>query len=191
LLKLPLVFRLDNEEVRPSSLSHRIAASPEHVASSLQAQAWAQLILSEVVASSTRSDAAQIQRDLRSRLHPHVVHVLEYIAQHYAEPLHADDFAQIAHLSSKHFARLFKSAIGNTPSDYLRSFRLQRAREALSQSEKSIAQVAHECGFEDAAYFSRAFKQKFVLSPQEFRNQLKLQTSSSDFSRSMRPESKR
>jgi AraC-like DNA-binding protein len=180
LLGLPLCFRHDKPQLHAWFDLLINSSRDESVSGSLGAQAWAQLIWSDVVSaqlrdSDTRSPE-QLQKDVRSHLHPHLVRVLEHIAQHFAEPMNVDDLARVAHLSPKHLARLFKSSIGSAPSDYLRSFRLERARENLSRGEKSIAQVAHECGFEDAAYFSRAFKTHFSLSPLEYRGQLRQQT---------------
>jgi AraC-like DNA-binding protein len=57
--------------------------------------------------------------------------------------------------------------------EYLRDYRLRQARTRLSGSDESIAQIAARCGFEDAAYFSRAFKAQFGSSPVEFRRYLR------------------
>lgn len=62
------------------------------------------------------------------------------------------------------------SGMGTTPSGYILERRLARAAERLvAAPEASITEVAFELGFNDSAYFARAFRQRFGVSPREWR----------------------
>jgi AraC-like DNA-binding protein len=60
--------------------------------------------------------------------------------------------------------------MGTTPSAYILERRLARAAERLGAAhEASITEIAFELGFNDSAYFARAFRQRFGVSPREWR----------------------
>ena len=62
------------------------------------------------------------------------------------------------------------AGMGTTPSTYILERRLARAAERLSAAaEVSITDVAFDLGFNDSAYFARAFRQRFGVSPREWR----------------------
>lgn len=74
--------------------------------------------------------------------------------------------AESVHLSSSQLTRKLKALTGNTPADFIRNIRLQKALEGL-QSGMSIADVAWEVGFEDPSYFAKVFKKRFGVPPSE------------------------
>ncbi|OOY28094.1 AraC family transcriptional regulator [Thioclava sp. L04-15] len=85
--------------------------------------------------------------------------------------LNAKTVAQMEGISERYMQRLFKRN-GETFSQYLRERRLQRARALLSspgEPDFSVANVAYDCGFGDAANFNRLFKQRFGQPPGAFR----------------------
>ena len=98
-----------------------------------------------------------------------LVRVLVYIGRHIAEPLTLAGLARIAHLSPAHFSTTFRRATGLSPFQYLRRYRLQRAKELLAESNLPVAQVASAVGLPDAAYFSRVFRRAEGLSPRRYR----------------------
>ena len=62
-----------------------------------------------------------------------------------------------------------RSVIGIAPLEYLRNMRFAKAAEMLSSGDYSISQIAYATGFNDSHYFSKAFKQKFGMTPSEYR----------------------
>ena len=82
---------------------------------------------------------------------------LAYMTGHYAEPVTLDQLAQVAHLSRAHFSVAFRRATGFTPFEYLRRFRMQRARELLLAGA-TVAEAAAGAGFADPSYFGRVFR---------------------------------
>mgnify|MGYP001466133302 CR=1 FL=1 len=75
-------------------------------------------------------------------------------------------FPELA-MSERQFHRKMKALLAQTFSDYLRSFRLQKGAEMLLKGE-AVTQVAMDCGFSTANYFSRCFKAQYSLSPKQY-----------------------
>ena len=80
--------------------------------------------------------------------------------------------AQLAgkiHLSESQLFRKLKALTGTSTALFIRQIRLQRARQLLLSSDKTVAEIAYEVGFSDPAYFSRTFSQEFGTSPNAMR----------------------
>ncbi|MBK9488320.1 MAG: helix-turn-helix transcriptional regulator [Haliscomenobacter sp.] len=73
------------------------------------------------------------------------------------------------YLSEPHLRRKLKALTGMPPQDYLLHFRLYKARLSLLQTEDSVTSIAFDCGFNDPAYFSRAFSKVYGASPLKYR----------------------
>ena len=76
--------------------------------------------------------------------------------------------ATAAALSVFHFARMFKTATGITPKQYLMRCKLERARELLLTQDRTISQVALELGFCDQSHLSTHFKRLYGTTPKQF-----------------------
>ena len=95
--------------------------------------------------------------------------MLQYIQAHYGEEITLVQIAQSAHICESECLRCFRSVIGCTPIQYVRQIRLQRAAELLLCTERKIADIGQECGFQDMSYFSKAFRELNGCTPGEFR----------------------
>jgi len=76
--------------------------------------------------------------------------------------------AQLArkmHLSESQIYRKLKAITGKSTAVFIRSVRLQKAKELILTSDKTISEIAYEVGFNDPSWFSRAFKEEFGYSP--------------------------
>jgi AraC-like DNA-binding protein len=82
-------------------------------------------------------------------------------------PLEA--FAQMCHRSLSSFKREFRKQYGTSPGRWLLERRLERSASLLQTTAMSVTEIMFECGFEDLSHFSRAFKEKFGLSPSVYR----------------------
>lgn len=72
-------------------------------------------------------------------------------------------------LSAVQFTRRFKAVYGMTPSDYVTSLRLSRARTLLAETKMTLEQIAQKCGYENGLYLSRIFSRKMNISPSQYR----------------------
>ena len=90
------------------------------------------------------------------------------------ERCHADseikvkDIAECLAMSERQLYRKVKLLLGLTPSEYLKLFRLRKAKVLLSRG-KGVNSVAYEVGFSSHAYFSRCFKSHFGKLPSEYK----------------------
>jgi len=96
--------------------------------------------------------------------------VLDYIEDNLSEPLTLQELSDIANFSRFHFHRIFSTFMGETLSQFIWRVRLQKAAAILvNEKSKSITEIALDCGFSSSSSFSRSFKSKFHVSPQEWR----------------------
>lgn len=72
--------------------------------------------------------------------------------------------------------RKIKVATGKTISQFIREIRLNKAKELITNSNKTISEVAYEVGFTSATYFNRCFNKQFACSPGEFRSSFNIQS---------------
>lgn len=81
-----------------------------------------------------------------------------------------EECAAFCHLSKAHFARIFKQTTGTSPLRFILQIRVERAKELLDFTDRSVAEIAEACGFGDQNYFARTFKKLTGLSPTRYRN---------------------
>lgn len=97
----------------------------------------------------------------------------DYVLDHLQDTdLSPTNIAQAHGITARYLHMLF-SQVGQSVSSYIRQQRLERCRDALkspSYRERSVAEIAFQWGFSDAAHFSRIFKHQFGHSPSEFRS---------------------
>jgi AraC-like DNA-binding protein len=95
---------------------------------------------------------------------------IAYIETRFVEKITLDDLAKKAHLSKRHFQRIFSECLGRAPIDHLLHIRVQKAAELLKHSDLAITDIAFECGFSDSNYFTRQFRQIMNQSPGQYRS---------------------
>lgn len=71
-------------------------------------------------------------------------------------------------MTYEHLERVFKSSFGLSPLAYLNRLRIERAKSLMASGRYTVADAASAAGFNDAAYFSRAFRKHSGFSPSEF-----------------------
>ncbi len=72
-------------------------------------------------------------------------------------------------MSHSQLHRKLDALTGYSPNKFIRTIRLNKAKELLKNSEDNIASIALDCGYNDAGYFTRVFKQEYGVAPQEWR----------------------
>jgi AraC-like DNA-binding protein len=132
-------------------------------AEALRARAHAELVTATLV--EHQGDVRSLGRTWRSE----VAAALDLMEEDPGRDLDVATLAAAVHLSPKHFSRTFKSIVGVPPMTYLLALRVSRARAALVATDRSVAAVAHDHGFSDAAHFSRAFRHAYGTTPRDFR----------------------
>ncbi|HVK47406.1 MAG TPA: AraC family transcriptional regulator [Pseudobacter sp.] len=114
------------------------------------------------------SDAAfaQSQPSYNSK---RVEKVIEYINQNFDKSVQLSDAARLSNMTKVSFSRFFKAQTGMNFIDSLLEIRLGHASRLLIDTNRSIAEVAYHCGFNNISNFNRLFKKKKGCTPKEFR----------------------
>jgi two-component system response regulator YesN len=77
----------------------------------------------------------------------------------------------IVHLSEQYLSRLFKQETGCTITQYITVRRLEKAKQYLSYSHKTVTEISEKCGFSDPNYFARVFKKYEGTTPTQYQQQ--------------------
>ena len=83
--------------------------------------------------------------------------------------LTVDDLVSFAGLSRSVFFKKLKSLTGLAPIEFIREMRIKRAAQLLETQQYNVSQVAYMVGMNDPRYFSRCFKQKYEMTPTEYK----------------------
>lgn len=96
--------------------------------------------------------------------------VMDYIAAHYGEEdLSTVGIAEHFHFSPAYLNVLFKQERKVTLKQYLSNYRLERARRLLEQDYRKITEIAEKCGYANANYFAKVFREATGMTPLEYR----------------------
>ena len=95
--------------------------------------------------------------------------VVDYIDAYLDKNIKLADLARLINISPFHFSRLFKQSIGMTPHKYLSQQRVERAKQLLKESDRSIVDIALECGFSSHSHLSKQFRQITGMTPKAYR----------------------
>lgn len=96
--------------------------------------------------------------------------IKEFLRQNYMKPLQLQDLADFVHLTPNYCGVLFQKLFGTPFTKYLAALRLEKSTELLKMKHIPINRIAFLVGYSDVFYFSRLFKQKFGMSPSEYRD---------------------
>jgi AraC-like DNA-binding protein len=100
-------------------------------------------------------------------------HRLRTCLDHIERNLHREvtlaELAELAGLSTTHFARAFRRSLGEPPYRHFRRRRIERAKALLAGTEQGIAQIALECGYAAQSHFTSAFKMLTMTTPAAYR----------------------
>nr|WP_130789614.1 helix-turn-helix domain-containing protein [Lachnoclostridium pacaense] len=96
---------------------------------------------------------------------------LTYIQNHYMHSTFSiDEVANVVCLSTSYFSTVFKNETGITFTDYLIKIRMEKAKGLLENTNMKMYEISSLVGYENAAYFSAAFKKYYGKSPSEYQN---------------------
>lgn len=95
--------------------------------------------------------------------------MLDYFHQHFQEKVTLGDLSGQANLCRRECQRIFRSVLGMTPTEYFEQYRLGMAANRLLEAGDSVSEIAQNCGFQSASYFTRLFRRRYGMTPTEFR----------------------
>lgn len=100
--------------------------------------------------------------------------ILDYIEEHLEEDIKTTSLADMADLSPFYFQRIFKRIVRKPVQEYIKLRRLAMVTSQLKNTNHRILDIALNYGFSDHANFTRAFKEVYNITPDEYRKNLPL-----------------
>lgn len=97
--------------------------------------------------------------------------LLDYIHDHYAEPLNLTDMAKHFHFNPSYLSSYFSAHNSEGFVDYLHKVRIEKAEELLRKGDALISEISGLVGYSDHSYFCKVFKKSTGLSPSRYRRQ--------------------
>jgi len=99
-----------------------------------------------------------------------VSNVIEYIVNNLDEKIALEDMARKADMSVNNFHRLFKEAQNDTPVQFIKKIKLNKAKQLIVYDNKKAVEASQMVGYTSFSQFSREFKRHFGLSPSQIAN---------------------
>lgn len=96
-----------------------------------------------------------------------------YIRENVGDEISNTEIGAIFGYHPFYVSKVLKERKGLTLRQYIINYRLKASKRLLELTDKSIAEIAEECGFTDASYFAKTFKGAFGETPKEYRNKFK------------------
>jgi transcriptional regulator GlxA family with amidase domain len=125
-------------------------------------------VADQMLHTAVRSAGAAQRYSLQSRYglrNAHIVGAVRLMTDHMEEPLSPSEIAAELGISTRQLERLFERYMKCSPKKFATDLRLERARNLLLQTEMSVTQIAHACGFTSTGHFSRVYKSRFGVTP--------------------------
>lgn len=159
-LGAPCIIRAENFERMHDDFSDIVSAwEQQKIDAPLRAKAFLYQTVASIMENAQETATSGEGSDL-----------LAYILEHYAAPeISARSLCERFYISESQLRRNILKLTGMTTNEYVTSLRLSRAKKELICTQKSVKQIAYECGFSSAYYFSRCFHRHEDVSPKEYR----------------------
>ena len=105
---------------------------------------------------------------------PMIERAKKIIEESVTDDLSVTEIADRLNMSVHYLCHMFKAETGITPIDYRNSLKLIKAKKLLVSTDKKISEIAFECGYGSASYFSKMFSKSEGVTPSEYRKQNKV-----------------
>jgi two-component system response regulator YesN len=137
--------------------------------------------LESVMNASSLSDIMEVVRETAERTvevligddkSPVIRQVLRHIQESYADALSLKSLAQQYHIHPVYLGHLFHKQTGDTFTDYINKYRIEKAKELLRESPMKVNEIARQVGYWEPGYFYKQFKKHVGISPSEYKGML-------------------
>lgn len=126
----------------------------------------------QILAAVARTGADQTMQPEARQGDRHMARFEALVARYLWDGWRVADYARALGVSATHLTRISRAEAGQPPARLIEVRRLQEARRLLAYTSMGVAEAGHALGYEDPAYFSRAFRRAFGESPTEFRRRV-------------------
>ena len=122
-----------------------------------------------IILLSQTKNAGAIQMILSQLFSPTVYSFKQIIDANLFSAITIDELADYCNLSLSSFKREFAKLYNDTPANYIKTKRLEKATELLLITNNRITDIAFECGFNDLTNFTKSFHDKYHVTPTNYR----------------------
>lgn len=123
---------------------------------------WAHLAAQAHPRPGTEEKAATVEQQKLKQM-------MVYVNTHYAEKITVPMLAAAAYCSERECYRTFQSCLHTSPTDYIRTVRLQSACKLLLETDRTVTDIAQSCGFGTSSYFGMQLYAETGCTPTEYR----------------------
>ncbi len=116
-------------------------------------------VISSLKHSSTEKE------DTDANINQFVTKACIIIKSRYSQPISLESVAKELHITPVYLSRIFKKVMGKNFKEYLIDIRMTEAQQLLKEGDYTVGEIAAKVGYEDASYFSRAYKKQFGYTP--------------------------
>ena len=127
---------------------------------------YEQIILAHVITEMQMIDKSTVGRD------DLIYNVAEYVAKNFREKISLEKMAYDLCVSKYVLSRMFANTFHCNFSKYVNGVRLNYAVAALENTMDSITNICLDCGFESQRTFNRVFKERYKITPREYRKRI-------------------
>ena len=128
------------------------------------------LKIKELILLLLQTDNAENIITLFSHLfNPRQAGLFEVVEAHLYSSISIVDLADLSGRSLSTFKRDFEIQFSDTPANFIKEKKLEKALELLQSTELSVSEICYEVGFQDTSHFTKTFKQKYNQLPSEYR----------------------
>lgn len=99
--------------------------------------------------------------------------IITFVEENYSKEIKLEEVSKLIKLSSSECCRFFKKATNQTLNEYILFYRINKAFDEIINTDKSLAEIAYDVGFNSQSYFSKKFLEIKNTSPKEVRKQYK------------------
>ncbi len=128
----------------------------------------ADAVADQMIYNTVREATAEQRVSFQARLglrNPRLTKAIQHMSEAIEDPITTAEVADRIGISTRQLERLFRTHLGCSPSKYYLEMRLQKARNLLLQTEKSVTEIAVATGFRSSTHFARVYRGLFGVSP--------------------------
>ncbi|MEF2964991.1 response regulator [Paenibacillus sp. M1] len=145
-----------------TSVTHRRMELPETFGAWFEVEEWLHEARESLAAAIGKPQYSEEIKECIAR-------AVQALHEELSDPVTASEMAKRVNMSRSYFSQCFKDIIGMTFNEYLRSIRMDKAKEYLQYTQKNIQWISEHTGYTDQKYFSRVFYERTGMLPSEYR----------------------
>lgn len=125
----------------------------------------------ELVKSEKQAEYEQEENVENIKIHKIKQKILDYIEKNYVQDISLQDVSNYMNYSDAYFCKMFKQCFEKNFIIFLTEFRIEKAKELLTNVSVNVKDVSSKVGFRDSNYFAKVFKRFTGVTPTEYRSQ--------------------